>query len=66
MATTESCVGLQANDLVQMRLTVKVNGLRWWWIRVMVGVAIVRLAAAVLPGKVEVALGPVDEEHGPD
>lgn len=64
MAQIDQHVELRANDLVRMRLTVKVVGLKWWWLRARIGIAILRLAAIALPGPVNVAIETGNERRG--
>lgn len=64
MAQIDQHVELRANDLMRMGLTVKVVGLKWWWLRARIGIAIVRLAAMVLPGPVNVAIETENQPHG--
>lgn len=64
MAQIDQHVELRAKDLVRMSLTVKVMGLKWWWLRARIGIAVLRLAAVVLPGPVNVAIETGDERGG--
>ena len=64
VAQIDQHVELRANDLMRMSITVKVVGLKWWWLRARIGIAILRLVAIVLPGPVNVAIDTGNERRG--
>ena len=64
MAQIDKSVELRANDLTRMSITVKIVGLKWWWLRARIGISILRLAAIVLPGPVNVSIDAGKELRG--
>jgi hypothetical protein len=64
VAQIDQSVELRANDLMRMSITVKIVGLKWWWLRARIGIAVLRLAAILLPGPVNVSIDAGKDRRG--